>query len=271
MVDAFWGSRAYVACAGSSLFCSVFVGLFPGAGTRPGGRGTFLSRDKKVPKETRPAVCDPFAALRGKPGARRWRGALRNSLRAARFAQTTAASQFTKQARLRACHPTTASPQAQPERGWRRHGPSLRSASRARALRAAKSRPSAAMARVGLHPPSGRTEERRAWGGRVCRRTHALRELTCRVCLSGAPQARSELRGTAPRPSTAGCPFAPAKGIRTAGACFFCFLFLHEQEKGVARRGESRLREANPQQKKKKIAANASQESLGVDFRHRNP
>ena len=82
MVEAFLGSRAYVVCAGSYLFWSLAVGLFPGAGTRPGGRGTFLSRDKKVPKETRPAVCDPFASLRGKPGARRWRGALRNSLRA---------------------------------------------------------------------------------------------------------------------------------------------------------------------------------------------
>ncbi len=205
-----------------------------------------MSRDKKVPKETRPAVCGPFAALRGTPGARRWRGALRNSLRAARFAQTAAASQFTKHARLRACHPTTASPQAQPERGWRRHGPSLRSAWTSRRAAPACWGPSAAMARVGLQPPSGRTEERRAWGGRVCRRTHALRELTCRVCLNGAPQARSELRGTAPRPSTAGCPFALAKGIRTAGACFFCFLFLHEQEKEVARRGESRPRKANP-------------------------
>ena len=166
------------------------VGFLPGAGTRPGGRGTFLPRGKKVPKETRPAVCDPHAARGGTPGARRWRGALRNSLRAARFAQTTAASQFTKHARLRACHPTTASPQAQPERGWRRHGPSLRSASRAQALRAAKSRPSAAMARMGLQTPSGRTEERRAWGGRVCRRTHALRDLTCRVCLNAARSAQ---------------------------------------------------------------------------------
>ena len=197
------------------------VGLLPGAGTRPGGRPPFLPRGKKGGKETRPAVCDPHAARGGTPGARRWRGALRNSLRAARCAQTAAASQFTKHARLRACHPTTASPQAQPERGWRRHGPSLRSASRAQALRAAKSRPSAAMARMGLQTPSGRTEERRAWGGRVCRRTHALRYLTCRVCLSAAPQARSELRGTAPRPSTAGCPGAKRRGYGHQGRASF--------------------------------------------------
>ena len=58
------------------------VGFLPGAGTRPGGRPPFLSRDKKGGKETRPAVCDPHAARGGTPGARRWRGALRNSLRA---------------------------------------------------------------------------------------------------------------------------------------------------------------------------------------------
>ena len=33
--------------------------------------------------------------------------------------------------------------------------------------------------------PSGCAEKRRAWGGCVCRRTHALRDLTRRGCLSG--------------------------------------------------------------------------------------
>jgi len=211
------------------------VGLLPGAGTRPGGRGTFLLRGKKVPKETRPAVCDPHAARGGTPGARRWRGALRNSLRAARYVQTTAASQFTKHARLRACHPASASPQAQPERGWRQFGPSLRSAWTSRRAAPACWGPSAAMARVGLQPPSGRTEERRAWGGRVCRRTHALRELTCRVCLNGAPQARSELRGTAPRPSTAGCPGAQRRGYGQQGrASFASFSCTSKKRKSPA-------------------------------------
>ena len=53
------------------------------AGSRPGGRGTFLCFAKeKYPKERRPPVCDSFAVRRGKPAASRSRGAPQNSLRA---------------------------------------------------------------------------------------------------------------------------------------------------------------------------------------------
>src|SRR5256885_13172985 len=38
--------------------------LAPLAGVRPGGRPTFLSRDKKVGKEARPHCPRPFASLR---------------------------------------------------------------------------------------------------------------------------------------------------------------------------------------------------------------
>ena len=52
------------------------------AGSRPGGRGTFLCFAKeKYPKERRPPVCDPFAVRRGKPASGRLRGAPWNSLR----------------------------------------------------------------------------------------------------------------------------------------------------------------------------------------------
>ena len=45
-------------------------------GVRPGGRGTFLSRNKKVPKEIRPAACVP--ALRsGQPALRSGQPAVR--------------------------------------------------------------------------------------------------------------------------------------------------------------------------------------------------
>jgi len=47
-----------------SLQAPVGAFLFE-AGFRPGGRLTFLSRYKKVSKEKRPNVRDPFAALRG--------------------------------------------------------------------------------------------------------------------------------------------------------------------------------------------------------------
>ena len=163
----------------------------PGPGLAPAGEVLSCRAARKYPKKRAPQSATPTLRVgahlgRDAGGVR----ALRNSLRATRCAQTTAASQFTTHARLRACHPTSASPQAQPERGWRRHGPSLRSAWTSRRAAPAPARPSAAMARMGLQTPSGRTEERRAWGGRVCRRTHALRALTCRVCLSAARSAQ---------------------------------------------------------------------------------
>ncbi len=84
------------------------------------------------PKERRPPVCDPFAALRGKPAAGRLRGAPWNSLCAARAARTATASQSTRHGRFDAhAHPTTAPPQAQPAGGWaaeQPRGPLLRSA-----------------------------------------------------------------------------------------------------------------------------------------------
>ncbi len=52
------------------------------AGSRPGGRGTFLCFAKeKYPKERRPPVCNPFTERRGKPASSRLRGAPWNSLR----------------------------------------------------------------------------------------------------------------------------------------------------------------------------------------------
>ena len=91
-------------------------GLRAEAGSRPGGRGTFLCFAKeKYPKERRPPVCGAFAVRRGKPASCRLRGAPWNSLCAARAARTATASQFTRHGRFDAhAHPTTAPPQAQP-------------------------------------------------------------------------------------------------------------------------------------------------------------
>ena len=198
--------------------------LLPGAGTRPGGRPPFLPRGKKGGKETRPAVCDPHAARGGTPGARRWRGALRNSLRAARFAQTAAASQFTKHARLRACHPTTASPQAQPERGWRRHEPSLRSAWRARR---------AAPAPLGAERSDG------LWGSWAaalpsgCAEERSGQRIRARDCLSAAGASSSETPLAA---STAGCP-QRSGGTRPAGSPFLCLLSFGEAKESESPAG----------------------------------
>ncbi len=85
------------------------------AGTRPGGRPPFLLVQERR-QRTRPQVCDPCAALRGKPVSGRLRGVPQNSLRATRSVQTTAANQFTMHARCDAhAHPASAPPQAQPQ------------------------------------------------------------------------------------------------------------------------------------------------------------
>ena len=61
----FWpGAKPLRVCVLRARWC-FGVGLTLEAGTRPGGRGTFLLRGKKVPKEARPTACDPFASLRG--------------------------------------------------------------------------------------------------------------------------------------------------------------------------------------------------------------
>jgi hypothetical protein len=82
-------------------------------------------------------------------------------------------------------------------RGWERapHGPLLRSAplrlaALRRRQRAAHNRHPAWLRKQqpSLSPlptPSGCAEKRRSWGGCMCRRTHALRLLARRCCLSG--------------------------------------------------------------------------------------
>ena len=72
-------------------------------------------------------------------------------------------------------------------------------------------------------------EERSESGLRVCRRTHALRDLTCGSCLSGATQSRSEFcragrarehRREARRVDTVAAPgaYRPTTPPRTGGA-----------------------------------------------------
>ena len=176
----------------------------------PGERVTFFCFAKrKSPKKRRPPVCDPHAVRGGKPAAVRLRGAPWNSLCAARAAQTATASQSTKHARSDA----RATPQP-PRRRRSQQGvdsrtskqPNSRTSIRAiaalgpgcaaRGARAREMGPSAAQRSNGPcgcpHPgfPSARAEKRRAGGACVCRRTHALRALTCRSCLNGARSAQ---------------------------------------------------------------------------------
>ena len=155
------------------------------AGTRPGGRPPFLLVQERR-QRTRPQVCDPFAALRGKPVAGRLRGVPQNSLRATRSVQTTAANQSTQACALRrACSPRkrptpgAATGGEQPDTGHRCAWPGRRRA------------PHEAERSDGPYRsplPSGRAEKRRARGG-LAPQDASLRELTCRSCLSVARSA----------------------------------------------------------------------------------
>ena len=194
------------------------------AGSRPGGRGTFLCFAKeKYPKERRPPVCDPFAERRGKPASSRLWGAPWNSLRCV-------AASFRHPRRVRA-RSTRASTRVPPHnrpaagaasRGGAAEHPNSRTAIRAiaalglaRAARGACAResgPSAAMARVDvlLPCPSGCAEERRVW------------RIRARDCLSEVK--RSEFERDPAKPEHRRLPRSEAQGTQTVGSPFLWFL-----------------------------------------------
>ena len=210
------------------------------AGSRPGGRGTFLCFAKeKYPKERRPPVCDPFAVRRGKPASGRLRGAPWNSLRCV-------AASFRHPRRVRARSMGAATPMPPPNRpaagaasrggtaehpnNQHPHGPSLRSARPAQREALTPARRGRAKQRpVWLFCPpcpSGCAEERRVW------------RIRARVCLSDAQ--RRELSETPPNPSTAGCPVAKRRGRRQWGRPFFGSFLSATRKKGTRLPGDSR-------------------------------
>ncbi len=205
------------------------------AGSRPGGRGTFLCFAKeKYPKERRPPVCDPFAVRRGKPAAGRLWGAPWNSLRcgAASFRHPRRVSSLSTRAptrvpprnRLAAGAASRGGTSQQP------HGPLLRSAQAAQRVALAP----AIRCRAQRWPvwmfcspcPCGCAEERRVW------------RIRARVCLSDAQ--RRELSETPPHPSTAGCPVAKRRGRRQWGRLSFGYFSLAKQRKVPRLPGDSR-------------------------------
>ncbi|PVY92633.1 hypothetical protein C8C95_3505 [Acidovorax sp. 99] len=229
------------------------------AGSRPGGRGTFLCFAKeKYPKERRPPVCDPCASLRGKPVAGRLRGAPWNSLCAgARRSDIHGESVHEAWALRRPCHPATAPPQAQPA-GVDNQTSNSRTATRAIAAlgpafaaRGACAReigPSKAMARMDVRFAGSLLDApgaRRARGGmRVGARM--LRELTHRSCPSGAPQARSEFCG-APRDRAPQVAPPRSEGVADSRVALSLVPFFRRRErKGLARRGDIPASALNP-------------------------
>ncbi len=94
----------------------------------------------------------------------------------------------------------------------------------------------AAAVRYPLPTPAGCAEKRRAWGGCVCRRTHALRDLACRSCLSGVRRTQRVLRHHPRTEHRRLPPFARqgVRGTQTGGRLLFGDFLLTTQEKVTA-------------------------------------
>ena len=88
--------------------------------------------------------------------------------------------------------------------------------------------------------PSARASARRARGGQMCRRTHLLRGLTCRSCLSEAASPRSEFCGTTLGSSTE-VALRCAKGHGQQGRASFAY-FDCASKKSKSLPGDSRPR-----------------------------
>ncbi len=213
-----------------------------GAGSRPASDSLSFASPKESkqrkgdPQSATPTRCVGADLRRGGCGVRRGTRFAASQLRS----DSRGESVHEAAAHLRDCHPATAPAQAQPEGVGCRTAeqPNSRTATRvvaaldpgsgcarrqrrrpARGACAREVGPSEAKARMDVrsHPLCMRRGAQRV-GWRVCRRTHALRELTRRSCLSGARRAQRVLRRTPPA-STTGCPERSA-GTQTAGSPF---------------------------------------------------
>ena len=189
------------------------LGLSAGAGLSPRRARYFsLLRQRKVPKRKATPSLRPLRCAKGQTCGvsvagcaaeltSRWRAPFRQ-LRRVSSRSMGASTPMPPRNRPAAGAATGG---GQPRTAEQPHGSSLRSTQSAqREALAPVKRGRAKRWPVWMsvpHPLCMRRGAQRA-GWRVCRRTHALRELTRCGCLSGAPQARSEFR-------SAPCPRAP--------------------------------------------------------------
>ena len=88
-------------------------------------------------------------------------------------------------------------------------------------------------------PPSAHGSARRARGGQLCRRTQLLRGQACRSMFEQSGIAAPRVLRHRPGIEHRACPKRSA-GTWAAGGVFFWVLCLHEQEKYLACRGETR-------------------------------
>ena len=234
-------------------------GLSAGAGLSPRrARYFFLLRQRKVPKRKALPSLRPLRGAKGQTCVGAIAGcaveltALRSS-----FVQTSTASLSTKHGRCDA-HATPQPPRRRrSQQGWdirtAEQPTSIRAiaalglVSRAQAPRAAQAGPSEAKARVDVWFPlplwMRRGAQRAGW--RVCRRTHALRELTRCGCLSGARQRAASSAAHTAREHRR-LPRSEAQGTQTAGSPFFWVLFFGEAKKSTSHAGRLPASALNP-------------------------
>ena len=225
------GERVLSEICCQSGFFEFFAGLLRAeAGSRPGGRGTFLCFAKeKYPKERRPCCLRPLRYAAGQPGVLRSgvRRGTRFALRAPleqprRVSSRSVGVSFGTPAPPRFLRAPGA---YRREAAKQPHGPSLRSARNAQALRAANARPSAAMARVGspllAAPAAGRLRGGMRVGARM------LRCLTRRICPN---EARQRVVSYAAHPASAPTQVCPA-GVADSRVALSLLTFFRRSER----------------------------------------
>ena len=169
----------------------------------------FASPKKRRQKKGDPAGRVP--ALRcGQPAMLASGAVLRNSLRAARYAHTTAANQSTMHGHALLPMPAPAAALLGTARGDPKTRPAIAALGHALPCGAERSDGP-------CETPCGCACGAALAGWRVHRRMHALRALTRRGCLSAAAQPRSEFRGAPRKRRDAGLPRSNAKGSQTWG------------------------------------------------------
>ncbi len=172
---------------------------------------SFASPKERNQRKGDPAGCDPSLRC-GQPAPRRWRGALQNSLRALRCAQTAAASQITKPLLP---HAAQRPPRHRHVTGASRRDPSGRAIASLGRRENTKEGQGCAAALLTRGP------------GPLCVRRGAQR------LADQGPRMfeRSEFARTPPAASTAGCPEAKRRGRRQWGRLFFADFLLAKQKK----------------------------------------
>ena len=217
----------------------------------------FRFAERKSPKKGRPCCARPFASLRATCDARSG-CAPQNSLRAARSAQTTAASQCTKCV-CPAAHARTPCPallgtrRREPAAGHP-FGPLLRSAAPAQREALAHARSGRAKQRPvwlfgcsavwmfgcsAIHPLLAAPAAGRLRGEHGRLRAHASSSDSPWLSGRRAP-AQSEFHGAPRNRSDAGLPRSEAKGSQTGGRPFFGDFLSAKRKKVTRTPGDSR-------------------------------